>query len=68
MDPSRITRIARLEDQIWLLRVRTEEMRNQLPSNPAGSQSRLDADNDLAAIRAEIKGLVRERGRLEASR
>jgi hypothetical protein len=68
MDASRTARIARLEDQIWLLKVRTEEIRNELPSNPAGSQSRLDADDDLATIRAEIKGLVRERGRLEAIR
>lgn len=68
MEAYRSLRIMKLENQIWLLKLRTEAMRNELPSNPAGSQNRIDAEKDLAALRAQIKGLVRERERLEIRR
>jgi hypothetical protein len=68
MDESRTLRIASLEDQIWSLNIRKDTMRDELPSSPAGSQERIDAEKDLSMLRAEIKGLVRERERLEAQR
>ena len=61
MDTARTERIASIEDQIWHLKVRAEAMRDALPSNAGGSQGRIDAEKDLATVRAEIRGLVRER-------
>jgi hypothetical protein len=68
MDLSRTLRIETLQDQIWLLHMRVDEMRSELPSNPAGSQGRIEAERDLTALRAQMRGLVRERVRLGTRR
>ena len=61
MDSTHIDRIANIEDRIWHLNVRAEEMRDAFPSSPAGSQRRVAVERDLATVRKEIRVLVREK-------
>lgn len=61
MDAAQTHRIATVQDQIWLLNMRTQALRDEVRLRPAGSQSRVDAEKELVALRAEIRGLVRER-------
>ena len=61
MDAAQSHRLTMVQDQIWQLKLRSEALRGELGSRPAGSQSRLQGEKELASLLAEIRGLVRQR-------
>jgi hypothetical protein len=61
MDATQTHRLTIVQDQIWDLNLRSETLRGELGSRPAGSQSRREGEKELAGLRAEIRDLVRQR-------